>query len=132
MTDGTRAGDIAGRHQDMDARTTAWMTGLCVFALVWIAWGVHESSVRYVEAAEAGRSPVRMSPARTSIAEWMLLPGIGSAIATRLDLHRSSDPEAVWRDATGWRLDRVRGVGRVIQSDVAPDLDPWPSSGEDR
>ena len=132
MTDGTRAGDTAGRHQDRDARAIAAMTWLCVVAIVWIACGVHESSIRFAESADAGRSPIRMSPSRTSMAEWMLLPGIGSSIAARLEGHRATDPETTWRDATGWRLDRVRGVGRVIQSDVAPDLNPWPSARETR
>ena len=120
MTEGTGV-DRADPHQHpTEARPGTWW--ICLVAAGWIGWDVHDAADRMARTAAAGRTPIRLAPARTTMPEWMLLPGIGPAIATRLDRHRLEASEAIWRDETGWRLDRVRGVGRILQSDVAPDL----------
>jgi len=101
-----------------------------VAAVAWLGWGAYVAADRLIEISRAGIRPVRLVPAKATVADWMLLPGIGESIATRLDRHRRESETPGWRDAGGWRLDRVRGVGPVIQSDVAPELDPFRSGGE--
>ena len=110
-------------------RTDLGIRSACVVALAWLGWSAFTAADRMVQISQAEIRPVRLAPSETTVAEWMLLPGIGESIAARLDRHRVQSETADWRDAGGWRLDRVRGVGPVIQSDVAPELDPFHPGG---
>ncbi len=113
-------------------RSTGAIVWGLVAASVWIGRGLHETSVRMVSNERRGAIPIRVSPATATLPEWTLLPGVGEALAARLDEHRMAASPTAWRGVDGWRLDRVRGVGPVLQADVAADLDRLGVGEDDR
>ena len=88
--------------------------GLGLLGVAWVAVDLHQAFDASVVAA---RNPIlgrRLDPATATLPEWTLIPGIGPAVAGRIDEAR--------RNGRLGPLQDVPGVGPITQREAAPYL----------
>jgi hypothetical protein len=91
---------------------------LCVIGglglIAWIALDLRSSLERAVMISETPFVEHRLNPLTATLPEWTLVPGVGPAVAGRIDAAR--------RSKRFERLEDVPGVGPITLRDAAPHL----------
>ncbi|MCP4837435.1 MAG: helix-hairpin-helix domain-containing protein [Phycisphaera sp.] len=87
---------------------------LGVLAIAWTTADLRRTLDRAVIVSESPFNGRRLDPGTATLPEWTLVPGIGPAVAGRIDVAR--------REGRGGGLDEVSGVGPITLRDAAPYL----------
>ena len=93
------------------------MLGCVGLGLLGVAWVLTSLQQALDDSVIAARNPLigrRLDPSTTTLPEWTLIPGIGPAVAGRLDEAR--------RDGRLGPLQDVPGVGPITRREAAPYL----------
>ena len=93
------------------------MLGCVVLGLLglgWVSLDLHQGLLRTVKATDTPLLGRRIDPATATLPEWTLIPGIGPAVAGRIDRAR--------RAGRLGPLGDVPGVGPITLRDAAPYL----------
>lgn len=105
---------------DRDRGTTGMrsaMIGGVLLGFLAVAWTANDLRLVLDRMVVASKSPVdgrRIDPNTGTLPEWTLIPGIGPAVAGRIDAAR--------RERRGGDLGDVPGVGPITLREAAPHL----------